>query len=114
MTYMGTSTGAALANKTNVHKGDVWILTQSYTTGGVTYPAGSMAIAQGTEVNGVIPAGNVTWDFVDASGQDTTYTATAISHGIKFTASTGGTMGQLTLVAGNAIELTDSASSGNT
>lgn len=27
MTYMGTSTGAALENKTNVHRGDVWILT---------------------------------------------------------------------------------------
>lgn len=114
MTYKGTSTGAALANKTDVHKGDVWILSQSYTSGGTTYPAGSMAIATGTEVNGVIPNGQVTWDFVDSSGSDTRYTATAIAGGIKFEASTGGVMGQITVVAGNLISVSSSANSGNT
>lgn len=116
MTYRGTTTGGGLANLTDVHRGDVWILTQSYEhpTTHKIYPAGSMVIAQGTEVNGVIPTADVTWDFVDSSGTDTTYTATAIAGGIKLTASTGADIGQLTIVAGDLMSVSSSANSGST
>lgn len=101
----------------NVHNGDTYVTTAAYseTISGTTYtyPAGSLVIAQGTETDGVIPAANITWKFVDSSGQDTTYTVTNTTHGITIGASTGGTIGGIVLAAGssNAITLTDGTSS---
>lgn len=114
MTYKGTTTGGNSLPTTSVSNGDTYILETAYNNGTKTYPAGSMVIAQGTEdpSTGYI-TGTINWQYVDASGSDTTYTATAITHGMEWTASTGGILSTLALAAGTAITITDSASTGN-
>lgn len=117
MTYKGTVSGDNLPTS-NVSIGDTYILSTAYTTGGHTYPAGSMVVASGTNTEGSdgYITGTIAWDFVDSAGNDTTYTwsNSAVTHGIRVTASTGGTAGQFGLTAGTGITLTDTDTGTNT
>lgn len=54
--------------------GDTYLFAEQVTDGSNVYSKGTMAIARGVETNGVIPAGNVIWDFVESTvNTDTKY-----------------------------------------
>jgi hypothetical protein len=127
MTYKGALTNAeyTAANSSpgnaNHQIGDTYILSESVTVGtgnnAVTYPAGTLIVAKGTEdtTTGKITAATLAWDYVDSTGADTRYTWTAISHGIKVTNnSTTGEVGKFALKAGTAITLTDTSGTATT
>lgn len=87
MTYRGlVGTSASSANPQRVIKawatvkngsaeiGDTYLFAEQVTDGSNVYSKGTMAIARGVETNGVIPAGNVIWDFVESTvNTDTKY-----------------------------------------
>ena len=79
MTYMGTVADAAGAGDvqalptTDVHIGDVWLASGEVTYNNTKYPAGTMFVANGTEVDGVISAATLDWDAVQTSDRDTHY-----------------------------------------
>ena len=87
MTYRGlVGTSASSANPQKVIKewatvkngsaeiGDTYLFAEQVTDGSNVYSKGTMAIARGVETNGVIPAGNVIWDFVESTvNTDTKY-----------------------------------------
>lgn len=74
MTYKGTFDDAsALKNDGTVQAGDTYILSTELEIGGQPYLPGTLFIAKGDEVNGLIPAGDVTWESVVTSDHDTTY-----------------------------------------
>lgn len=54
--------------------GDTYLFAEQVTDGDRVYSKGTLAIARGVEVNGVIPANNVIWDFVESTiNTDTKY-----------------------------------------
>lgn len=87
MTYRGlVGTSASSTNPQRVIKawatvkagsaeiGDTYLFAEQVTDGSNVYSKGTMAIARGVETNGVIPAGNVIWDFVESTvNTDTKY-----------------------------------------
>ena len=87
MTYRGlVGTSASSANPQRAIKawatvkdgsaeiGDTYLFAEQVTDGSNVYSKGTMAIARGVETNGVIPAGNVIWDFVESTvNTDTKY-----------------------------------------
>ena len=87
MTYRGlVGTSASSANPQKVIKawatvkagsaeiGDTYLFAEQVTDGSNIYSKGTMAIARGVETNGIIPAGNVIWDFVESTvNTDTKY-----------------------------------------
>lgn len=87
MTYRGlVGTSASSTNPQKVIKawstvkagsaeiGDTYLFAEQVTDGSNVYSKGTMAIARGVETNGVIPAGNVIWDFVESTvNTDTKY-----------------------------------------
>lgn len=100
--------------------GYTYLLASSYTdtsvTPNVTYPAGTMIIATGTEgTDGYITAATLKWDMVDATGTDTTYKCEAVTHGLAIkNAKSNATIGsiQLTAASGSGITLTDTTGTG--
>lgn len=87
MTYRGlVGTSDSSANPQRVIKawatvkagsaeiGDTYLFAEQVTDGSNVYSKGTMAIARGVETNGMIPAGNVIWDFVESTvNTDTKY-----------------------------------------
>ena len=87
MTYRGlVGTSASSTNPQKVIKawatvkassaeiGDTYLFAEQVTDGSNVYSKGTMAIARGVETNGIIPAGNVIWDFVESTvNTDTKY-----------------------------------------
>lgn len=87
MTYRGlVGTSASSTNPQRVIKawatvkagsaeiGDTYLFAEQVTDGSNVYSKGTMAIARGVETNGVIPAGDVIWDFVESTvNTDTKY-----------------------------------------
>lgn len=87
MTYRGlVGTSASSTNPQKVIKawatvkagsaeiGDTYLFAEQVTDGSNVYSKGTMAIARGVETNGVIPAGDVIWDFVESTvNTDTKY-----------------------------------------
>ena len=87
MTYRGlVGTSASSTNPQKVIKawatvkagtaeiGDTYLFAEQVTDGSNVYSKGTMAIARGVETNGVIPAGNIIWDFVESTvNTDTKY-----------------------------------------
>ena len=87
MTYRGlVGTSASSTNPQKVIKawatvkdgsaeiGDTYLFAEQVTDGSNVYSKGTMAIARGVETNGVIPASNVIWDFVESTvNTDTKY-----------------------------------------
>ena len=70
--YKGTVASAtAVANLDNgtVEAGDVYKASADFTLNNTTVKAGDLIIAQGTETNGVIPQGNVTWEIVPSGDE---------------------------------------------
>ena len=54
--------------------GDTYLFAEQVTDGSNVYSKGTLVIARGVETNGVIPAGNVIWDFVESTvNTDTKY-----------------------------------------
>lgn len=95
MTYKGTT--ANPSSLTSVSNGDTYILSSAVTTDTKTYPAGSLAIASGTEdaATGLI-TGTVSWDYVEAEHIDTTYQlAKGDGNVISLNASTTSTAGSI-------------------
>ena len=105
MTYRGlVGTSASSTNPEKVIKawatvragsaeiGDTYLFAEQVTDGSNVYSKGTMAIARGVETNGVIPAGNVIWDFVESTvNTDTKYE-------LNNQATTAGTVGFVQLV----------------
>ena len=111
MTYRGlVGTSASSANPQKVIKawatvkngsaeiGDTYLFAEQVTDGSNVYSKGTMAIARGVETNGVIPAGNVIWDFVESTvNTDTKYelnnqaTATGAKGFVQLVGKLGGT-----------------------
>lgn len=74
MTYKGTITDTSkLVNDGTVQAGDTYIAASEITVDGKHYLPGTLFIAKGTEVNGLIPAGSTKWESVVTSDHDTTY-----------------------------------------
>lgn len=79
MTYKGTVADAAGAGDvqalptTGVHIGDVWLASGEVTYNNTKYPAGTMFVANGTEVDGVISGATLGWSAVQTSDRDTHY-----------------------------------------
>ena len=74
MTYKGTITDTSkLVNDGTVQAGDTYIAASEITFNGTPYLPGTLFIAKGTEVNGLIPAGDTVWESVVTSDHDTTY-----------------------------------------
>ena len=110
MTYRGlVGTSASSANPQRVIKawatvkagsaeiGDTYLFAEQVTDGSNVYSKGTMAIARGVETNGVIPAGNVIWDFVESTvNTDTKYelnnqaTATGVNGFVQLVGKLGG------------------------
>lgn len=118
MEYQGTigttgTAGTALPN-TLVKNGYSYLLSSPLVVGNITYPAGTLVIAQGTEdEDGYIPAGGITWSYVTGSSADTTYYGSAIANGLKLLDSSGNNVAQLTATAGTDIEITSSTTDGS-
>lgn len=111
MTYRGlVGTSASSTNPQKVIKawatvkdgsaeiGDTYLFAEQVTDGSNVYSKGTMAIARGVETNGVIPAGNVIWDFVESTiNTDTKYelnnqaTATGTKGFVQLVGKLGGT-----------------------
>lgn len=110
MTYRGlvatsASTGGnaptqawATVKAASAEIGDTYLFSEQVTDGSNIYSKGTLAIARGTETNGVIPAGNVIWDFVESTvNTDTKYslnnqaTATGAAGFVQLVGSLGGT-----------------------
>ena len=129
MKYMGTiqyydddtKTAAQgdIADK-ELHNGDVYLATENIPFTGASLAQGSETSAKPgylvvvglqsgkSEVNGVIPAGDENYLILKASDTDTTYTLTAISHGISIADSNGTTVGEFTVSGdGTAISVSD-------
>ena len=77
--------------------GDTYLFAEQVTDGSNVYSKGTMAIARGVETNGVIPAGNVIWDFVESTvNTDTKYelnnqaTATGVNGFVQLVGKLGG------------------------
>ena len=110
MTYRGlVGTSASSTNPQKVIKawatvkagsaeiGDTYLFAEQVTDGSNVYSKGTMAIARGVETNGVIPAGNVIWDFVESTvNTDTKYelnnqaTATGVNGFVQLVGKLGG------------------------
>ena len=74
MTYKGTIIDTSkLVDDGTVKAGDTYIAASEITFGGKSYLPGTLFIAKGTEVDGLIPAGSTTWESVVTSDHDTTY-----------------------------------------
>ena len=82
MTYKGT-VGSAQADRqalptlsdnpaSTIRIGDTWLADSEITVDNVTYPAGTMFVANGTETNGVITA-DLAWSAVQTADRDTHY-----------------------------------------
>lgn len=115
MTYKGTVDSASDLPGTsdNVRIGDTYITNADITTGGVTYPAGSMVIAAATNTEssstGYITDNPIKWDYVDSAGSDTTYSAVNATYGFGIKPSTqSDPILQYQLAAGTAMTLSES------
>lgn len=124
MEYKGTVLDSVTPNfptaSDHLKIGYTYLLASSYTdtsvTPNVTYPAGTMIIANGTEgTDGYITAASLSWDMVDATGTDTTYKCESVTHGLAIkNAKSNATIGsiQLTAASGSGITLTDTTGTG--
>ena len=107
MEYKGTigttgSVGTSLPTN-GVKNGYSYLLTEQLEHNDLTYPAGTLVIATGTEGgDGYIPSGSITWTFVTGASSDTTYVGKTVQGGIKLTDSHGSDVMQITAAAGNA------------
>lgn len=113
MEFKGVLTSAP--SSTDVHAGDTYKAGSSFSFSNngtaVTVNKGDLLIATGTEVNGVIPAGNLKWEII-ASGDDTviTYQGESISHGIQLKEKpSADVVAKFDLSAGTGITLKDTA-----
>ena len=137
MTYKGvihsTQNGAAATgfdSTTNVLKkgadtvsvsiGDTFLAGENITYNNVSYEKGSLFIARGTEIDGVITSGLV-FDVIEESNDtDTTYTLATGSiengAGVQINASTGGNIGKIGVYSGSAdgLTVTDTTESNST
>lgn len=111
MEFKGVLTAAP--SSADVHAGDTYKAGSnfSFTNNGtaVNVNKGDLLIATGTEVNGVIPSGNLKWEII-ASGDDTviTYIGEAISHGLQLKESPStDVVAKFDLSAGTGIVLSD-------
>lgn len=124
MTYKGTTsaipTGSIAAGDTYMVTGDSSITipaASSYDGVQVVAKKGDLLIATGTETNGVLSS--VKWSYVPAGDDaelDTTYTWTANKDNHQLTITnddSGDQEGSIKLVAGTAVNLSSTASSGN-
>lgn len=109
MTYMGTASSAEQITGATLHNGDVYLADSQFTIGSDTVEPGYLVVVQGTEVDGVIPAGNATYAVVSGNRTDTQYQVATVSHGIDVK-SGNQIVGEIKLTAGNAIELVDTTS----
>lgn len=84
MTYRGLVTEAggsspiskawATVRDGSAEIGDTYLFAEKVTDGSSVYSKGTLAIARGVETNGIIPAGQVAWDFVESTvNTDTKY-----------------------------------------
>lgn len=93
MTYKGTT---ATKPSGTIANGDTWKATGDIdftgsTTGDIKIAApGDLIIARGTEVNGVIPAANLTFDIVPSGNEDTNYNFTGKAYGFTMGESSDG------------------------
>lgn len=109
MTYMGTASSAEQITGATLHNGDVYLADSQFTIGSDTVEPGYLVVVQGTETDGVIPAGNATYAVVSGNRTDTQYQVATVSHGIDVK-SGNKVVGEIKLTAGNAIELVDTTS----
>lgn len=109
MTYMGTAGSAEQITGATLHNGDVYLADSQFTIGSDAVEPGYLVVVQGTEVDGVIPAGNATYAVVSGNRTDTQYQVATVSHGIDVK-SGNQIVGEIKLTAGNAIELVDTTS----
>ena len=112
VTYRGTATtSAALTTTEGVHNGDAWKAAAEFEIGTTTVPVGALIIATGTEVDGVIPTADVTYDIITGDQADTTYSFSGTTHGVILKASTGDESSSFALASNsNQLVLSDSGS----
>lgn len=112
VTYRGTADSAAsLTTSEGVHNGDAWKANAEFTIGTTTVPIGALIIAKGTEVDGVIPTADVTYDIITGDQADTTYSFSGTTHGVILKASTGDESSSFALASNSdQLVLSDSGS----
>lgn len=114
VTYRGTVASESDLNvKGAVHNGDAWKASSDFVigsgNGAVNVPAGALIIARGTETDGAIPAGGVTYDVITGDTTDTTYSFVGITNGVKLHNSQNADVGSFALATNSAeLTLTDS------
>lgn len=107
---INTALGKGIAN------GDTFKVSGSFnlTIGGevVTLKTGDLLIATGTEVDNIIPAENVEWQYIPSGDDVDNYEGKVIEHGLQIVrkATTDQVVGSLALEAGDGITLTDAGS----
>ena len=117
MEYKGTigttgSVGTALPTE-SIKNGYSYLLTEALEHEDITYPAGTLVIASGTEGgDGYIPDGSVTWTFVTGAASDTTYVGKTVEGGVKLVDSHGSDVMQITATAGTDIVVNSSSTDG--
>ncbi len=110
--YRGTAASeATLTTTEGVHNGDAWKASATFSLNGAEVPVGALIIARGTETDGVIPAGGVTYDVITGDTADTTYSFSGITHGVILKSSTGSESSSFALATDSAqLVLSDSGS----
>lgn len=104
----------ALTN--GVANGDTFKVSGSFnlTIGGevVTLKTGDLLIATGAEINNVIPAANVEWQYIPSGDDVDNYEGKAVEHGLQIVrkATVDQVVGSLALGEGDGIVLTDAGS----
>lgn len=113
----GGNTSQQLSSLTGVKNGDTYKAKQdlSASTHGVNAKSGDLIIAQGTEVNGAIPSGNITWEVIPSGDEDTTYSFKVVSGGVQLIPSTdpNEAHGELKFAAGDKLDMTQSPTTGD-
>lgn len=115
MTYRGTVSSAnEIPSSTTAgsayHNGDVYLADNEFTIDGTPVKPGYLIVIQGSEgADGTIPAASVDYEIITGNSTDTTYQVATVSHGIDIK-SGNAVVGEIKLIAGDAIDLTDTPS----
>lgn len=116
MEYQGTvgttgSVGTTLPTE-SVKSGYSYLLSSPLTVGDITYPAGTLVIASGTEgTDGFLT--DINWTYVTGSTNDTTYTGVATNNGMSLKDSHNNVVMNLAVKPGVAMAINASNTTGS-
>lgn len=115
MSYKGTvgSSGATVTAlpTSGVKAGDTYKVATAGSYGGHACDIGDLLIATGTETNGVLPSGSITWTYVPSGDDtDTHYNLSAANNKVVLTVDGGTDKTEVLFDGGDAIDITTTGS----